>query len=223
MATSSAQPSTEPGGYSRTEDLASAAIHGLGAVAALVALVLLLIKGTDSLSGWQLAGVTLYGASLVVLFATSTLYHVAKNPRLKDSYKRADHAAIFVLIAGTYTPFMSITLQSRLSEVLLAVVWSLAAAGVVFKIFHVHRYRWLSLATYLTMGWLALFVVWELWHALPRQGFVLLLAGGVCFTLGAVFYAMKSVPYTHAVWHLWVVAGATCHALAIGVHVIPDG
>ena len=209
-------------GYSRADDIASAAIHGVGAVAALVACVLLINKGFGVLSGWQLAGVALYGASLIVLFSASTLYHAVLDPPLKDRLKRIDHGAIFVVIAGTYTPFMSITLQSQMATALLAIVWSLAVAGVVLKIFHVHRFRWLSLATYLTMGWLALFVFWELWQALPRPGFWLLLGGGGCFTLGTVFYAMKSVRYTHAIWHLWVVAGAACHAVAVGIYVIPD-
>lgn len=209
-------------GYSRAEDVASATIHGVGAVAALVACVLLISKGVGVLSGWQLTGVALYGASLVALFSVSTLYHAVLNVRLKDILKRIDHGAIFVVIAGTYTPFMSITLGSRTAGVLLAIVWSLAVAGIVLKLLHVHRFRWLSLATYLTMGWLAVFVFWELWQALPRPGFWLLLAGGGCFTVGTVFYAMKSMRYTHAIWHLWVVAGAACHAVAVGIYVIPD-
>ncbi len=213
---------TQPvAGYSHGEEIANAVTHGLGAAAAIVALTLLLTKGIPVLSGWQLAGVAVYGASLVALFLASTLYHAIPHPRAKDILKRIDHAAIYLLIAGTYTPFMAIALHTTAAWVLLAVVWSLAAAGVVFKIFFVHRFRWLSLGTYLVMGWLAMFLVYELWQALPRPGFTLLLAGGVCFTAGAVFYAMKSVRYTHAIWHLWVVAGAACHCVAIGAYVIP--
>lgn len=213
---------TQPvAGYSHGEEIANAVTHGLGAAAAIVALTLLLSKGIPVLSGWQLAGVAVYGASLVLLFLASTLYHAIPHPRAKDILKRVDHGAIYVLIAGTYTPFMAIALHTTAAYVLLAVVWSLALAGVVFKVFFVHRFRWLSLGTYLLMGWLALFLVYELWEALPRPGFTLLLAGGLCFTAGAVFYAMKSVRYTHAIWHLWVVAGAACHCVAIGAYVIP--
>lgn len=213
---------TQPvSGYSHGEEIANAVTHGLGAAAAIVALTLLLTKGIPVLSGWQLAGVAVYGASLVLLFLASTLYHAVPHPRAKDILKRVDHGAIYVLIAGTYTPFMAIALHTTAAYVLLAVVWALALAGVVFKIFFVHRFRWLSLGTYLLMGWLAMFLVYELWEALPRPGFTLLLAGGVCFTAGAVFYAMKSVRYTHAIWHLWVVAGAACHCVAIGAYVIP--
>lgn len=207
--------------YPLGEEIANAVTHGLGVAAAIVGLTLLLTKGIPVLSGWELAAVAIYGGSLVALFLASTLYHAIPHPRAKDILKRIDHGAIYVLIAGTYTPFMTIKLHSEAAHLLLGVVWSLAAAGVIFKIFFVHRFQWLSLSTYLIMGWLALFVVYELWHALDRTGFVLLLAGGLCFTIGAVFYAMKSLRYTHAIWHLWVVAGATCHCVAIGLYVIP--
>jgi len=208
--------------YTHGEEIANAVTHGLGAAAAIVALTLLLARGIPVLSGWELAGVAIYGSSLVALFLASTLYHAIPHPRAKDILKRVDHGAIYVLIAGTYTPFMSITLHSTAAKVLLGVVWAIAVAGVIFKIFFVHRFRWLSLSTYLLMGWLALFVVYELWYALPRAGFVLLLAGGLCFTVGAVFYALKQYRYTHAIWHMWVVAGAACHCVAVGVYVIPS-
>lgn len=207
--------------YSLGEEIANAATHGLGTIAAIVGLTLLLVKGLPVLSGWDIAGVAIYGGSLVALFLASTLYHAIQHPPTKDILKRIDHGAIYILIAGTYTPFLSITLHSASAHVLLAVVWSIALAGVIFKIFFVHRFRWLSLGTYLVMGWLAMFLIYELWAALPRAGFMLLLAGGICFTVGAVFYGMKKVPYTHAIWHLWVVAGAACHCVAIGLYVIP--
>lgn len=207
--------------YSNGEEIANAITHGLGAAAAIVALTLLLSKGIPVLNGWELAGVAIYGASLVILFLASTLYHAIPHARTKDILKRVDHGAIYLLIAGTYTPFMSISLHSTAAHILLAVVWVMAIAGVVFKIFFVHRFRWLSLSTYLLMGWLALFVVWELYKSIAAPGFSLLISGGLCFTLGAIFYALKSVRYTHAIWHLWVVAGATCHCVAIGAYVIP--
>lgn len=210
-----------PAAYSLGEEIANAITHGLGTAAAIVGLTLLLVKGIPVLSSWDLVGLVVYGSSLVVLFLFSTLYHAIPNPRAKDILKRIDHGAIYVLIAGTYTPFMSITLHSTASYVLLGIVWTLALAGVIFKVFFVHHFRWLSLATYLLMGWLAMFVVYELWQALPRAGFSLLLVGGLCYTVGAAFYAMKSIRYTHAIWHLWVVAGAACHTVAIGLYVIP--
>jgi len=201
----SVRPAPPPmAAYNQGEEIANAITHGLGTAAAIVGLTLLLVKGIPVLSGWDLVGLVVYGSSLVVLFLFSTLYHAIPNPRAKDILKRIDHGAIYVLIAGTYTPFMSITLHSTASYVLLGIVWTLALAGVIFKVFFVHHFRWLSLATYLLMGWLAMFVVYELWQALPRAGFSLLLVGGLCYTVGAVFYALKSIRYTHAIWHLWV-------------------
>jgi hemolysin III len=217
----SSPPATFVSEYSVGEEIANAVTHGLAAAAAIVGMTLLLARGIPVLSGWELAGIVVYGGSLVTLFLASTLYHAITHPRAKDILKRVDHGAIYVLIAGTYTPFMSIALHSTAAHVLLAVVWPLALAGVVFKIFFVHRFEWLSLSTYLIMGWLAIFVIYQLWFALPRTGFLLLVAGGLCFTLGAVFYAMKSKRFTHAIWHLWVVAGASCHCVAIGAYVIP--
>lgn len=206
--------------YALGEEIANAVTHGLGAAAAIVGLTLLLAKGIPVLSGWEIAAVSVYGASLVLLFLASTLYHAIPHPKARHILRRIDHGAIYVLIAGTYTPFMSIALQSTAAHVLLGVVWSLAVAGILFKIFFIDRFEWLSLSTYLMMGWLAVFVIYELQRALPEPGFALLLAGGLCFTLGAVFYALK-FRYTHAIWHLFVLAGAACHCVSIGLYVIP--
>lgn len=207
--------------YTHGEEIANAVSHGLGAAAAIVGMTLMLVKGIPVLSGPELAGIAIYGTSMVALFLASTLYHAVTHPRAKDILKRVDHGAIYVLIAGAYTPFMSIALNTHAADVLLVAVWAIAFVGVIFKIFFVHRFHWLSLATYLLMGWLALFVIYELWYALPRAGFMLLLAGGLCYTVGAVFYALKQFRYTHAIWHLWVVAGAACHCVSVCVYVIP--
>jgi hemolysin III len=195
--------------------------HLIGAVFALIGLGALLTVSIQHGDPWMIAGFSIFGLTLVLLYTMSTLYHSLAVPQLKALFRKLDHVSIYLLIAGTYTPFMSIALHSTAAHALLAVVWPLALAGVVFKIFFVHRFEWLSLSTYLIMGWLALFVILELYHALPRSGFVLLVAGGLCFTLGAVFYAMQSKRFTHAIWHLWVVAGAACHCVAIGAYVIP--
>jgi hemolysin III len=207
--------------YPLGEEIANAVTHGLGTAGAIVATTLLLVKGVHSLSGWQLAGVCVYGASMITLFLASTLYHAIHHHASKVVLKRIDHCAIYLLIAGSYTPFMSIALQSTSSYILLGVVWALALIGILFKVFFIHRFPRLSLATYLIMGWLAMFLVYELWQVMPRAGFNLLVIGGLCYTVGAVFYAMKKLRYSHAIWHLWVIAGAVCHCVAIGVYVIP--
>lgn len=211
------------GGYSIGEEIANAVAHGLGTAAAIVALTLMLVKGIPVLSGWQIAGISIYGSSMIALFLSSTLYHAFTHQPTKAVLKRLDHCAIFLLIAGTYTPFLLITLQaSTMARVLLVVLWALALAGVVFKIFFVHKFKRASLITYLVMGWLALLVSQDLYRALPAAGFNLLIAGGLSYTIGAAFYAAKKYPYTHAIWHLFVLGGAACHCVAIVLYVIPS-
>ncbi len=210
------------GGYSLGEEIANAVAHGLGTAASIVALTLMLVKALPVLPAWELAGIAIYGASMVTLFLSSTLYHSFTHLPTKAVLKRLDHCAIFLLIAGTYTPFLMITLKSPRATLLMAVIWALALAGVVFKIFFVHRFKLASLITYLVMGWLALVVIYDIYQALPRPGFYLLLAGGLCYTVGAGFYAAKQYRYTHAIWHLFVLAGAACHCLSIALYVIPS-
>ncbi len=214
---------TEPrkGEYSVREEIANAVAHGLGAAAAIVALTLMIVKAWPTLNGWQIGGIALYGGSLVLLFLCSTLYHSITHPGARAVLKRMDHSAIFLLIAGTYTPFLMLTLQTTMAKILLIALWVIAIVGVVFKIFFVHRFKRLSLFSYLAMGWLALLVIADLYHALPAAAFTLLVAGGLCYTIGAFFYAAKQYNYTHAIWHLFVLAGAASHCVAIAVYVIP--
>lgn len=208
--------------YSVEEEIANALSHGLGTAAAIVATTLMLVKGMPVLSGPELAGVAVYGGSLILLFLASTLYHSITHLPAKAVLKRMDHCAIYLLIAGTYTPLLMITLHSRMAEMMLFVIWGLALAGVAFKIFFIHRFKRLSLITYLLMGWLSMVLIYELWQELARPGFWLLLAGGLCFTIGAAFYAAKQYRYTHAIWHVFVTAGAACHCVVIAAYVIPS-
>ena len=214
------QPVNMPS-YSLGEEIANAVTHGLGTAAAIVALTLMMVKAIGVLGVANIAGVAVYGASLILLFLCSTLYHSFYHPTVKAVLKRLDHSAIFLLIAGTYTPFLMITLQSTLARVLLFVIWGMAVAGVVFKVFFIHRLKRASVVIYLLMGWLSLLVVYEVYVALPTPGVVLLLAGGLAYTVGAVFYAAKKYHYTHAIWHLFVLGGAACHCVAVAVYVIP--
>lgn len=209
-------------GYSVQEEIANALSHGIGTAAAIVATTLLLVKGMPVLTPGQLAGVAVYGASLILLFLCSTLYHSITHEQTKAAFKRLDHCAIYLLIAGTYTPMLMITLkQNATAQIMLFVIWGLALAGILFKIWFIHRFKKLSLITYLLMGWLSMVLIVDLWQALARPGFWLLLAGGLCFTVGAAFYAAKQYRYTHAIWHVFVAAGAACHCLVIGRYVIP--
>jgi hemolysin III len=211
-----------PQGYTLGEEIANAITHGLGTAAAIVALTLMMVKALPALSGWQMAGIAVYGGSMISLFLSSTLYHSLTHPPTKAVLKRFDHSMIYLLIAGTYTPFLMITLKSAMAQALLVIIWTLALGGVLFKIFFVHRFKRASLITYLAMGWLSLLVVYELYEALPSPAFNLLIAGGLSYTLGAAFYAAKQYRYTHAIWHLFVLGGAACHCVAIAAYVIPS-
>lgn len=211
-----------PQGYTLGEEIANAVTHGLGTAAAIVALTLMIVKALPALSGWQMAGIAVYGGSMISLFLSSTLYHSMTHPSAKAVLKRFDHSMIYLLIAGTYTPFLMITLKSAMAQALLVIIWTLALGGVLFKIFFVHRFKRASLITYLAMGWLSLLVVYELYEALPSPAFNLLIAGGLSYTLGAAFYAAKQYRYTHAIWHLFVLGGAACHCVAIAAYVIPS-
>lgn len=211
------------GGYSVGEEVANAVAHGLGAAASIVALTLMLVKAIPVLPGIDIAGIAVYGGSLIMLFLASTLYHSFTHHPTKAVLKRVDHCSIYLLIAGSYTPFLMITLRgSARAQILLIVLWVVAVAGVIFKIFFVHRFKRASLIAYLVMGWASLIVVYDLYKALPHAAFNLLLAGGISYTVGAAFYAAKKYRYTHAIWHLFVLGGAVCHCVAIAVYVIPS-
>jgi hemolysin III len=215
------KPANSQASYSAKEELANAITHGIAALLALVACILLVNKGLHSLNALQLTGLIVYGISMVILFLASTLYHSIQVEKTRTILKQLDHSAIYLLIAGTYTPFLMISLNNRPAYILLMVLWVLALVGIVFKIFFVHRFGKISLITYLLMGWLALFVIPDIYRALPRAGFDLLVAGGLCYTIGTLFYAAKRYPFTHAVWHLFVIGGAACHCIAIYYYVLP--
>lgn len=205
------------------EELANALSHGIGALAAIVATVLMLMKASASqiLTHGQLIGVTVYGISMILLFSASTLYHGATNEVQKTILKRLDHCAIYLLIAGSYTPFLMITLHSTLAQILLIVIWLLAISGIVFKMYFIDKFPRTSLITYLLMGWLSVFVIYQLYQVADIKLLYLLIAGGLSYSLGTIFYAIKKIPYNHAIWHLFVLAGAVFHCWAIWAYVIP--
>lgn len=209
------------GSYSFNEELANSISHGLGIILGIVALTLMLNKGWYSLSPVQLTGVSIYGASFILLFLCSTLYHSIPQLHWKRRLKVLDHCAIYLLIAGTYTPMMLISMNGTETEWVLVAIWSLAAGGVVFKSFFVHRFKALSLTLYLVMGWLCIAILPQLIAHLSTSGFWLLVAGGLSYSIGVPFYAIKAIPFNHAIWHLFVLGGAVCHFLCIYLSVIP--
>lgn len=197
------------------EELANALTHGIGAVAALAAGTVLIMLAALRGDGWQLAGAIVFGASLLLLYLASTLYHAIPHPAAKRRLKVFDHCAIFVLIAGTYTPFTLVGLRGAWGWSLLGSVWALAAAGIVFKLFFVGRFRALSTAIYVAMGWVALVAIEPMLQRLSAATLAWLLAGGIAYTAGTAFYHNRRLPYAHAVWHLFVLTGSVCHFAAV--------
>ncbi len=197
------------------EELASALTHGLGATAALAGGAILVTLAALRGDGWQLGAAIVFGTSLLLLYVASTLYHAARTPVLKSRFKVFDHCAIYLLIAGTYTPFTLIGLRGPLGWWMFAIIWTLALAGVVFKLFYTGRFKRLSTLVYVAMGWLVLLAIKPVLAALDAWTFGWMVAGGVAYTLGTVFYHRESLPYSHAVWHLFCIAGSACHYIAV--------
>ena len=162
-----------------------------------------------------------YGSSIILLFLASTLYHSITTEKTKRLLKTLDHCAIYLLIAGSYTPFLLVSLRTPLAMGLMAVIWGIALVGIIMKIAFVYRFKRLSLVTYLAMGWLSLIVVYQLAMNIDMGGLVLLALGGVIYSLGVIFYVAKRIPYNHAIWHLFVLAGCACHFFAIYLYVTP--
>lgn len=203
-------------GYTKAEEIANSISHGIGFILGIVGLVLLLVQAIGSgANAMAITSYSLYGGSMILLFLASTLYHAIPHRAAKRWLKIVDHCAIYLLIAGTYTPFLLIELNSPLARGLMAVIWILALAGILFKLAFAHRFKILSLITYLTMGWLSLIVIYQLAMRLPAAGITLLALGGIVYTLGVIFYVCKRIPYNHAIWHAFVLGGSACHFFAI--------
>ncbi len=218
MGTTKARP------YTLGEEIANSVIHGLGVVLSISALTMLLVFAGWAHNGWAIASGIVYGVSLVLEYTASTLYHSFPQARLKHVFKILDHCGIYVLIAGSYTPFCLITLRDKGGIWLFAVVWSIAVAGISTEAFWAYRPRWVSATVYLAMGWLVVFAIKPLVASIAPAGLWLLVAGGLCYTVGTVFYVLKRVRYMHAIWHVWVLAGSILHFLAVLLYIIiPSG
>jgi len=205
--------------YDPHEEKINAISHALGAVLAAVASIFMLIKGSYLPLG-QFIGLCVYALSLILLFAASSLYHYAESPQRRGWYKKLDHTAIYYLIAGTYTPFLSIAIPTAKAQYLLIALWVIAGIGTLFKLIFIHRFQKISLIAYLAMGWLALLIMDDMQRFLSDQALTYLIIGGLAYTIGALFYALKRVRYTHAIWHVFVLIGAGSHFLAICLYVI---
>ena len=205
--------------YDPLEEKLNYLSHGLGAVLAVFAGFLLIVKGAYLPFG-QWFGLWVYALSMVLLFGASMFYHLATSPIQRQYLKKLDHTAIYYLIAGTYTPFLSIAIPTPKAHYLLIALWVIAFIGTLFKLVFIHRFQKVSLFAYLAMGWLVIFIMDDMKRFLNDQSLDLLIIGGLAYTIGALFYALKRVRYTHAIWHIFVLIGAGSHFLAIYLYVI---
>jgi hemolysin III len=194
--------------------IANSVTHGVGAALALAGAIVLVITAIGG-SAWQVVTCSVFGATLVLVYVCSTLYHSLVRTRARHVLRIIDHAAIYLLIAGTYTPFVLVPLHGRLGWLLFGIVWSLAILGIIFKTLALGRFAVASVVVYLGMGWLVVFAMRPLLHALTWHGIVWIAAGGLFYTAGIVFYAFDRLSYFHASWHLFVLAGSTCHYFAV--------
>jgi hemolysin III len=210
-----------PHGYTFAEEVAHAVTHGLGFLLSVVAFVALVVAASLRGDTWHVVGCAVFGATLVLLYAASTLYHATRDPGAKRLLQKFDHAAIFLLIAGTYTPFMLAPLRGSWGWTLLAVVWGIAILGISLQLAIPRAARRASVPLYLTMGWLVVIAAGPLVRAVQPEGVVLLVLGGVIYTLGVIFYAWRRLPYNHAVWHVFVLGGSACHVSCVLGYVIP--
>ncbi len=206
--------------YPPREELANRLTHGLGAALSVAGLGLLVVFSARYGDAWQVVSTAIFGTTLVLLYTSSTLYHSSRDDRRKVLLQKFDHAAIFLLIAGSYTPFLLVTLRGPWGWSLFGVVWGLAIIGVALKFWFAGRFRVVSTLIYIGMGWLVMVAIKPLMAALPAGGLKLLIAGGLCYTGGTVFYLWKRLPYQHAIWHLFVLAGSACHWVAVFFYVV---
>ena len=203
------------------EEIANAITHGIGLLLSIAGFVVLLVLAALRGTAWHIVACSIYGATLICLYAASTLYHAVISPRVKRALRIFDHSAIYLLISGTYTPFLLVSLRGPWGWSLFGVIWGLALAGVLFKFWFVERFAILSTVVYIAMGWLVVIAAKPVITHLSLSAIIWLLAGGLAYTGGVIFFAAKRIPYSHAIWHLFVLAGSICHYFAVLSTVIP--
>lgn len=189
--------------------------HGFGALFSVAGLVVLVVLSALQGDPWQVVAVSIYGSTMVLLYMASMLYHGVRRLRLKYFFEILDHIGIYQLIAGTYTPFILISLGGTLGWTLLGIIWTLAVFGIALKPFLVYRLRRLSPVIYLAMGWMVVVVIPEIFINVPAIGLIMLAAGGLSYSVGMLFYVWRKLPYHHTVWHMFVLCGSTCHYFAV--------
>ncbi len=208
--------------YTKGEEIANSVTHGVGALISIAGLVLLVVFSALYGNAWHVVSSSVYGSSLLILYLSSTLYHSIQGRRVKSFFRILDHSSIYILIAGTYTPFTLVSLNGPWGWSLFGMIWGLAVAGIIFKVFFINRFGVLSVIIYVLMGWMIVIAIRPVVDAVPMGGLALIVAGGLCYTSGLVFYAWKKLKYAHMIWHLFVIAGSVFHYFAVMFYVIPS-
>jgi hemolysin III len=205
---------------SLSERLFNTITHGIGSVLSIVALVLMVVYASYNSDAWSIVGVSIFGSTLILLYMSSTLYHAFSNGRVKQIFKTLDQSFIYLLIAGTYTPVLLITLRNTLGWTVFGLVWAMAIGGITHRIFFFDKFKKLSLISYIVMGWLSLIVFKSLLNAAPAELVVWLLIGGAFYTGGLIFYSWEKLPFNHAIWHLFVLGGSFSHFMGIYLYLV---
>ena len=214
------QPLSTPS-HQRIEEWLNSATHGIGALLSVIGTIILIAGATQLHDTWKIISFSIFGTSLILLYVASALYHGARRPELKKAFKTLDHCAIFLLIAGTYTPFLLVNMRETVGWTLFAIIWSLAITGVALKLTFSNRFKLARVGIYVAMGWLIIFASSDLLASLNETALNLTIAGGIVYTAGVAFYLADRIPYMHAVWHLFVIGGSACHFSAIYFGVLP--
>jgi hemolysin III len=203
------------------EEVANTITHAIGVALSIVGLVFLLIRGASQGDVWQIVSFSIYGSSLILLYLASTLYHGFRSERVRKIFRLLDHSAIYLLIAGTYTPFVLVTLRGAWGWALFGIIWGLAILGISFKLTFGHKHEALSTVFYVLMGWVVLIAIKPLMAALPPEGLAWLVAGGLAYSGGVVFYIWEKLPFNHSIWHGFVMAGSLFHYVTIWWYIAP--
>ena len=207
--------------YSPIEEKINIVSHAIGFVLSIVAVVLLVARAIRYGNAWHIVSVGIFGSCLMILYAASTIYHSVQSPALRSRLNIIDHASIYILIAGTYTPFTLVTLKGSTGWVLFGISWGLALTGLILKLFFTGKYNIISTIMYVVMGWIIVFAIKPLIHHLPMKGLLWLFAGGISYTMGALLYSIDKIKFNHAIFHLLVLTGSFCHFMSVYFYVLP--
>jgi hemolysin III len=207
--------------FTKGEEIANSITHGIGSLLSIAALVILIVKSSLYGTPWHVVSFTLFGVTMVLLYTASTLVHSFPSGKVKDFFEILDHSSIYFFIAGTYTPFLFIAVKGWLGWTLFGIVWGLAIAGTVFKSFFVKKYLHISTLLYVVLGWMIVFAWGSLVENLPFNGLILLIVGGVLYTVGTIFYVWRGFKFHHAIWHIFVIGGSVAHFFAVLFYLLP--